>query len=33
MKNFKLGSKEEIIKIWKNIEVEANENPYILTCS
>lgn len=31
MKNFKLGSKEEIIKIWKNIEVEANENPYILT--
>ena len=31
MKNFKLKEKEELVKIIKEIEVEANENKYILT--
>ncbi len=31
MKNFKLKNGEELIKILKNIEIEANENKYILT--
>ena len=31
MKNFKLKNGEELIKIVKNIEIEANENKYILT--
>ena len=31
MKNFKLKNDEELIKIISNIEVEANENKYVLT--
>ena len=31
MKKFKLKSDEELIKIYSNIEVEANENKFILT--
>lgn len=31
MKNFKLENDEEIVKIYSNIEVEANENKFILT--
>ena len=31
MKNFKLKEKEELVKIIKEIEVEADENKYILT--
>ena len=31
MKNFKLKNGEELIKIISNIEVEANENKYVLT--
>ena len=31
MKKFKLKSDEELIKIYSNIEVEANKNKFILT--
>ena len=31
MKNFKLKSNEELVKVIKDIEIEANENQYILT--
>ena len=31
MKNFKLGSNEELVKVLENIEIEANENKYVLT--
>ena len=31
MKNFKLKENEELVKIIKGIEVEANENQYFLT--
>ena len=31
MNNFKLKSDEELVKIYSNIEVEANENKFILT--
>lgn len=31
MNNFKLKKGEELVRIIKNIEVEANENKYILT--
>ena len=31
MKNFKLKSNEELIKIISNIDVKANENKYVLT--
>ena len=31
MNNFKLKSNEELIKIYPNIAIEANENKYILT--
>ena len=31
MKNFKLSKEEELIKILKNVQVQANENYYELT--
>lgn len=31
MNNFKLKSDEELVKIYSNIKVEANENKFILT--
>ena len=31
MKNFKLKSNEELIKIISNIDIKANENKYVLT--
>ena len=31
MKNFKLKESEELVRIIKNVEVEANENKYVLT--
>ena len=31
MKNFKLKESEELVRVIKNIEVEANENKYVLT--
>lgn len=31
MKKFKLKSDEELIKIYSNIEVDANKNKFILT--
>ena len=31
MKNFKCSDNEELIKIFKNIHVKANENEYVLT--
>ena len=31
MKNFKLKEKEELVRIIKDMEIEANENKYILT--
>lgn len=31
MKNFKLKESEELVRVIKNVEVEANENKYVLT--